>query len=257
MSHELPTGPPASGFGQGAGFSETHWTTVLHAQGSSPSAQEALNKLSARYWPPVYAFIRRQWKQHDPHTAEDLTQRFFAEFIRKFPELEIGPAKGKFRTYLLACLSRLLCKDWDRSPTRHEWIIPPEDFDQAAKENDWSASGDSPERIFDTAWARTLVECALDSLGHEYAQAGKSALHEQLLPLLSGRSADGAYAEMATKLRMSEGALRVASHQFRRRFGELLRAEVAGTVARVEDTDEELRYLLSLWAESRSSSESS
>src|SRR5258708_32959234 len=96
------TGLPAADSGRNAVFSQTHWTTVLQAQGSSPSALEALNRLCCRYWPPVYAFIRRQWKQHSPHKAEDLTQGFFSEFTRKFPNLDISPSKGKFRTYLLS-----------------------------------------------------------------------------------------------------------------------------------------------------------
>src|ERR1700704_2686503 len=110
-------------------FSQTHWTTVLHAQGASPSAQAALNQLCQRYWPPVYAFIRRKWTQHSPHSAEDLTQGFFAEFIRKFPNLELGPNQGKFRTYRLACLTRFLCKDWERSPSSKELAIPPDELE--------------------------------------------------------------------------------------------------------------------------------
>src|SRR5882762_3766967 len=121
---------PGAGLERNLAFSQTHWTTVLHAQGSSPSADEALNKLCRTYWLPVYAFIRRKWTQHSPHEAEDLTQGFFAEFIRKFPELEISPGKGKFRTYLLACLTRFLCKDWERSPSRDELVISPQELEQ-------------------------------------------------------------------------------------------------------------------------------
>jgi DNA-directed RNA polymerase specialized sigma24 family protein len=239
---------PASDSAQRNDFSQTHWTTVLHAQGVSPSADEALNKLCRRYWPPVYAFIRRRWNQHSPPKAEDLTQEFFSEFIRKFPNLDIDPRKGKFRTYLLACLTRFLCKDWERSPSHYEVVIPPGDLEKAATSGLWQGSTDcTPERSFDVAWAVTLVGRALDSLREEYIGADKTALHARLLPLLSDRSVDGAYAELAAELQMSEGALRVAAHQFRRRFGQLLRSEVARTVQRLEDTDEELRYLLSLW----------
>ena len=85
------------------------------------------------------------------------------------------------------------------------------------------------------------------TLREEYVAAGKANIHARLLPLLTGRAAEGAYETMAADLQMSEGALRVASHQFRRRFGQLLRDEVANTVGRREDTDDELRYLLSLW----------
>jgi len=240
--------PPASDPVPRNDFSQTHWTTVLHAQGTSPAANEALNNLCRRYWPPVYAFIRRKWTQHSAHTAEDLTQGFFAEFLKKFPSLDLGPSKGKFRTYLLACLTKYLCKDWERSPSAHELVIPPEEFEKTEPDDWWAASANcSPEHSYDVAWAITLAERALHSLRGEYTEAGKSVLHAHLLPLLSCRSAEGAYAVPAAEMQMSEGALRVAAHQFRRRFGQLLRAEVARTVLRLEDTDDELRYLLALW----------
>jgi DNA-directed RNA polymerase specialized sigma24 family protein len=242
---------------QRSDFSQTHWTTVLHAQGASPSAHEALNKLCCKYWPPVYAFIRRKWTQHSPHTAEDLTQGFFAEFIRKFPNLEIGPDQGKFRNYLLACLTRFLCKDWDRSPAANERIISPDELERTVATDASTPFQDgTPERVFDFVWATTLVQKTLASLRDEYHGAGKGALHARLLPFLAERTTDGAYVGLAAELQMSEGALRVATHQFRRRFGQLLRTEVSQTVPRPEDTDEELRYLLSLWGANGSSAQS-
>ncbi|HWX21145.1 MAG TPA: sigma factor [Candidatus Binatia bacterium] len=250
---------PRTGFlsddsAQGAGFSQTHWSTVLAAQGSSPTSTEALNRLCRRYWRPVYAFIRRKWTQHSPHKAEDLTQGFFAEFTRKLPELALSPEKGKFRTYLLACLTRFLCKDWDRSATK-ELLIPPEELEQAAGVGAWIPLGDcTAEYGFDVVWANTLAENALSSLREEYGSAGKAVLYDRLSPWLTGRAAEGVYATLATELQMSEGALRVATHQLRRRFGQLLRAEVANTIARQEDTEEELRYLLSLWGANRATS---
>jgi RNA polymerase sigma-70 factor (ECF subfamily) len=240
-----------------ADFSPTNWTTVLTAQGSSLSSAEALNRLCRRYWPPVYAFIRRRWTQHSPHKAEDLTQGFFAEFVRKFPALELSPDKGKFRTYLLACLTRFLCKDWERSAT-DELIIPPEELEQAASAGTWiPPAGWTPEYSFDVAWANTVAERALSELRREYGSAGKAALYDRLFPWLTGRAAEGVYAAMAADLQMSEGSLRVATHQLRRRFGQLLRAEVTNTVARPQETDEELRYLLSLWGANRTSLDSS
>jgi RNA polymerase sigma-70 factor (ECF subfamily) len=231
-----------------ATFAQTRWTTVLNAQGASPSAQQALNRLCCKYWPPVYAFIRRKWTQHSRQKAEDLTQSFFLEFIRKFPELEIAPNKGKFRTYLLACLTRFLCKDWERSSRPEQVVIPVGEFEEAQGIDALASVAEcAPERAYDIVWANTLAQKTLASLSDEYRRAGKTELCERLLPLLTGRSADGAYSSLATELKMSEGALRVAMHQFRRRFGQLLRAEVAETVPRAEDTEEELRYLLSLW----------
>jgi DNA-directed RNA polymerase specialized sigma24 family protein len=228
-----------------AAFSKTQWITVLQAQSSSPKSHEALNQLCRRYWPPVYAFIRRKWTQHSPQKAEDLTQQFFVEFMRRFPTLELSASKGKFRTFLLTCLTRFLSKDWERSLSAHEVLIPPEEFAETVVLDELSADT-LPERAFDHVWANTLVKRTLTALRQEYVSLGKGTLHERLLPLLTSRPADGAYATIAVELEMSEGALRVASHQFRRRFGELLRAEVANTVTRMEDTEDELQYLLSL-----------
>jgi RNA polymerase sigma-70 factor (ECF subfamily) len=231
-----------------AAFAETHWTTVLNAQGVSVPAQQALNRLCCKYWPPVYAFIRRKWTQHSREKAEDLTQTFFLEFIKKFPELEIGPEKGKFRTYLLACLTRFLCKDWERSSRPEQSVIPLAEFEETkAIDALTSVAECTPERAYDIVWANTLAQKTLASLSDEYRRGGKTELCARLLPLLTGRSAHGAYSALATELNMSEGGLRVAMHQFRRRFGQLLRAEVAETVPRAEDAEEELRYLLSLW----------
>jgi RNA polymerase sigma-70 factor (ECF subfamily) len=228
-------------------FTQTSWTNIREARGSSVEAQAALNQFCRNYWPPVYAFIRRKWTQHSAHKAQDLTQGFFVEFVRKFPDLEIDPSKGKFRTYLLACLTRFLCKDWERSPSAHETVIPPEEFERVATVDGVGPINCAPEHAFDIVWANTLAEKALEALRNDYEEVGKADLHARLLPLLTGRAEDGAYAAMATELDMSEGALRVATHQFRRRFGQLLRTEVTQTVSRPEDTDDELRYLLSLW----------
>ena len=235
-----------------AWFETTLWNVVISARdGASSEAADALERLCRTYWYPLYAYVRQQG--YDVPQAEDLTQGFFAEFIRKFPDFDLSPDKGKFRTYLLACLTRFLQKDWQRSPESSERVIPAEELEQATAA-DWlrQSVDDPPERVFDVVWANTLVQKALDSLREEYSSLRKTALHARLSPLLTGRSADGAYATMAAELQMSEGALRVAAHEFRRRFGQLLRAEVAQTVPRPEDADEELRYLLSLWGANRS-----
>jgi RNA polymerase sigma-70 factor (ECF subfamily) len=239
---------PCAHSGPNAAFTQTHWTAILQAQGTSPSADEALDKLCRKYWPPVNAFIRRQWRQHSAQKAEDLTQEFFAEFIRKLPAMELSASKGRFRTYVLACLTRFLCKDWERSDSLKEVLVPPHELDLVVAANKPFPSTDcAPERAFDLVWATALVEHALSLLQQEYLEAGKAALLARLLPLLTDRAEDGRYEAIAGELQTSQVALRVATHQLRRRFGELLRAEVAHTVQRLEDTDEELRYLLSLW----------
>lgn len=233
-----------------ANFSQTHWTNLLRAQRGSPAANEALEKLCRKYWEPVYAFIRRKWK-HSHHKAEDLTQGFFAQFLSRFPRMDLDPSKGKFRTYLLACLTNFLRKDWQRSKV-DEFLIPPEELEQAAA-TDPTLGRESvtAEEAFDLVWVSTLVGKSLAALALEYQSTSKTALHENLVPYLTEKPGEGMYGTLSRELGMTEGALRVALHDLRRRFGELLRNEVAHTVPRLEDTEEELRYLLSLWGSQR------
>ena len=62
-------------------FTTTHWSVVLAAQGRSPAADEALEKLCRTYWWPLYGFVRRNG--HKPEEAQDLTQGFFALLLER------------------------------------------------------------------------------------------------------------------------------------------------------------------------------
>src|SRR5258706_6594992 len=94
-------------------FATTHWSVVLSAQDKeSQQSSEALEKLCAAYWYPLYAFVRRQGRS--PHDAQDLTQEFFARLIEKQFLKAAAQAKGKFRTFLLVALKRFLANQWDR-----------------------------------------------------------------------------------------------------------------------------------------------
>ena len=52
--------------------------------------------------------------------------------------------------------------------------------------------------------------------------------------------------QIAAQLGMSEGAVKVAVHRLRRRFGNLLRAAITETVSNEADLNDEMRYLVAV-----------
>jgi RNA polymerase sigma-70 factor (ECF subfamily) len=232
--------------GRTGAFATTHWSVVLAASGGElVQSAAAMEKLCQRYWYPIYAFVRRRGS--DRQEAEDLTQAFFAHLLERDTLKKVDPAKGKFRTFLLASLSHFLANEWDKRQTwkrggRAQTIS----LHEANAEEIYGREPiepSTPEKLFDRRWAMLLVEAVLAQLRAEYAN--KPDLFAKLEPALTGELAPGWYAEVAASLRMSEGALRVALHRLRRRFGELLRREISQTVASETDIDEEIRQLFS------------
>ena len=227
-------------------FATTHWTAVLAAADeASPHAAEALEALCRTYWYPLYAFVRR--KGHDAPEAEDLTQEFFARLLEKKYLEAAAPEKGKFRSFLLTAFKRFLANEWDRANRQkrgggRELIS----LDETKAENCYRAEPAdtmTPEKIFERSWALKLLEQVLNRLEREHVQAGKRELFEELQIFLTGEKSRSPYAEIAARLRMSEGTLKVTVHRLRRRYRELLRLEVAQTVASPAEIDGEIRHL--------------
>jgi RNA polymerase sigma factor (sigma-70 family) len=229
-------------------FSSTQWSTVLRAGGeSSHEARQALEKLCNTYWYPLYAYVRRQG--HAPADAQDLTQDFFARFLeRKYVRLAT-PERGRFRTFLLTSLKNFLVNEWNKSNALKrgggQQIIS---LDEEVAEERFAAEPASqpPDALFDHRWATTLLDRALTRLREEAADGGKSGFFDQVQAFVWGGQETEGYAQAAERLAMTEGALRVAVHRLRQRFGELLRAEVAHTVATPAEVEEELRYLIAV-----------
>ena len=239
-------GGPLSRNGKRNDFSTTNWSVVLAAgQDNFDRAAVALERLCRKYWYPVYAFIRRRGS--DGYEAEDLTQAFFAHLLEKETLKKVNRQKGKFRSFLLASATNFLTNEWDKRQTLkrggQNQIIS---LDEMAAEELYRhepAGSLTPEKLFERRWAFTLVDQVLARLKEEYIAADKVLLFTKLEPGLTGEINPGLYAEWAVALDMSEGAVRVAVHRFRRRFGELLRSEIAHTVATPAEVDEELRHL--------------
>jgi RNA polymerase sigma-70 factor (ECF subfamily) len=237
---------PFFGQAKAASFSTTSWGVVLTAgQDDMAGAAAAMEQLCRRYWYPIYAFVRRRGA--DREEAEDLTQGFFAHLLEMETLAKVDRRKGKFRTFLLAALTKYLSNEWDKRQTikrggRREIIS----LDEAVAEQAYGlepVEPSSPEKLFDRRWATTLVDGVLALLREEYRAAGKGDLLAQLEPGLTQEAAPGCHADWAAALGLGEGAVRVALHRLRRRFGELLRQEIAQTVASPAEVDEEIRHL--------------
>lgn len=233
-------------------FSTTQWSIVLDALGGNPErARAALEKLCNRYWYPVYAFVRRHG--HDAHDAEDLTQSFFHFLLARQAFQSVNPERGRFRSFLLAALTNFLHNERDRELAqkrggRQEIVSLDEQLAESLYCSE-SPNGANPERHFDRSWAALLVRRVLDELRAEYEQRGKAALFAGLQTFLTGEPAAADYDRLAQQLGMETNALKVALHRARRRFGELLRREVAHTVPHPDEIQAEIRHLLGAIAE--------
>jgi DNA-directed RNA polymerase specialized sigma24 family protein len=240
MAHQEP------GSQAGDRFATTNWKLIAAAQGEDvPEARKALADLCAAYWYPLYAYLRR--KSHPPDRAQDLTQGFFTNLLGNHFLAGIAPGKGKFRTFLLKSLENYLTNQRLRDHARKRGggrsafsIDLPDAEGRYAYE---PVHGLTAERLFERRWALTLLERVLDRLGAEMAADRKGPLFERLGPALLGGGEAASYGEIAAALGMTEGAVKVAAHRIRRRYRELIREEVARTVDRDEDVEEEIRAL--------------
>jgi RNA polymerase sigma-70 factor (ECF subfamily) len=245
----MTTQEPASASGQGPRvFATTRWTVVLQAGGStSPGSAAALEKLCRAYWYPLYSFSRRRGL--GPHDAEDLVQSFFTFLLEKDVIARADRERGRFRTFLLSALQNFHSNERARAGTQKrgggQKIVSFDELQAEASYQNEPATHLTPERLFDQKWAASLLEQVIQILRREYAAAGKEPLFEELRGLLWGGRSDLGYDAIGGKLGMSEGAIKVAVHRLRARFKECLRDEVAHTVARPEDVEDELRHLLS------------
>jgi RNA polymerase sigma factor (sigma-70 family) len=231
---------------RGAVFATTHWSVVLAAgRQQSPQAAAALERLCATYWYPLYAYVRH--RGHSPEDSKDLTQEFFYRLLQGNYLARVDPRKGKFRSFLLAAMNHFLANEWDRARTlKRGGYLTFLSLDELQAEQRYHCedfSGRSPEEIYEKTWALALLDQVLGRLREETAAAGHLARFEELKPVLMGESPALTYAEMALKLGTTEPALKVAVQRLRRRYGELLREQIAQTVPGPEEVEDELRHL--------------
>ena len=229
-------------------FCTTHWSVVLAAGNDSTRARHALERLCQTYWYPLYAFVRRQGRS--PHDSEDLVQAFFTQCLEKNYLSAADQAKGRFRSFLLIALKRFLANEWDKARTRKRGggttLIS---LDALTAEERYALEPVerlSADRLFERRWALTLLDKVLSRLREEQIAAGRNTVFDLLKDSLTAGGDGVSYAKLAVRLNMSEGAVKVAVHRLRRRYRELLEAEIANTVASPEEVAAERRYLLSV-----------
>jgi RNA polymerase sigma-70 factor (ECF subfamily) len=241
----------AQGGGPSAGspqFTTTHWSVIFEAANpESPGSVDAFARLYRDYWYPLYAYVRRRGRS--PHEAEDLTQDFFVALLEHERLRGLERGGGRFRSFLLKALHNFLANEWDRAAARkrgggHAWVP----LDEVDAESLFlaDATAESPECAFDRHWAYAVIALALRRLEGEARTAGKALLFERLRPHLQGDRNGRPYAEIGAELGMTEGAVKVAVHRLRQRYGELLRAEVARTVGDEAEVSGELRHLIAI-----------
>jgi RNA polymerase sigma factor (sigma-70 family) len=231
----------------GATFCTTRWSIVL-AAGGQPTARsrESLAKLCEQYWQPVYAYVRRRGVA--PEDAQDLTQQFFTTFIEKHYVQTADPARGRFRSFLLASVQHFLLNDWDRQRAKKRGggvpLLPLEFETAEGVLRREPVTRMTPEREFEQRWAIEVVHRVLDRLQQEQDSAGKSSTFRTLRPYLDADRGGESYADAAALLNASPGAVRVAVHRLRRRFRALLLDEIADTVNSAAEVQEEVHYLM-------------
>ena len=232
--------------GGGADFRSTRWSVVLAAgDAASPQAAVALETLCRAYWYPLYAYLRRVGRSHED--AQDLTQSFFAFLLENDGLRRVHPAKGKFRSFLLASLKHFQANEWDKTRALKRGgqftFIPLDDEEARDRFQREPAHAGTPDRAFEQSWATTLLASVIEQLHQTYATEGRGELFEALQVYLSGDRCGPPYVEVGARLHLGESGVKMAVLRLRRRFGELLRAEIAHTVSSPEEIDDEIRSL--------------
>jgi RNA polymerase sigma factor (sigma-70 family) len=227
-------------------FATTRWSIVLAAGArQSPVGSQALATLCESYWYPLYAYVRRRGL--DPHEAQDLTQEFFAHLLDSEAVGIATPERGRFRSFLLGSLQNFLANHWRKENAQKRGggkaVLS---LDLAAGEQRYIAEPAhelTPEKVYERRWALTLLQQVVETLAAEYVADGKGELFDNLKAYLGGNLDGLPYAELAAKTGMSVGSIKVAVHRLRRRCGDVLREQIAQTVADPSGVDQELKDL--------------
>lgn len=247
--HELTANGSGPSSQKGAAqFASTHWSVVVEAQGESPAAQEALEKLCVIYWRPIYAFVQRHGI--GPEEAKDMTQGFFADLLEHKSLTAVRKEKGRFRSYLLGALKNFLADERRRAMAikrgKGQRLIRLEELSPDERTEIEPTDSLTAEQIYERRWARTVLERVLGLLKNEYIAAGNARLFESLKQLLPDEPGSPTQADIAGQLGMTANAVRQAFHRFRQRYQSLLREEIAQTVATPGDVEDELRHLITV-----------
>ena len=232
----------------GTAFTTTHWSVVLEAQGPTPAAQAALEKLCSTYWRPIYGFVRRQGT--DAEEAKDLTQGFFALLLERRDFDAVRKEKGRLRSYLLTSLKHFLTNEHQRAMAikrgEGQRLVALDQLCRDERAGFEPADTSTADQIYERRWALALLNQVLIRLGEEYRTAGNVVLFERLKALLTDEPDRPSQAQIANELSMTENAVNQAFHRLRERYRHLLREEIAHTVMAPGDIEDELRHLVAV-----------
>lgn len=223
----------------------TDWSLLLlAARSGAPGSTQALEQLCTQYRQPVYGYIWSHCRNRSD--AEDLTQAFFAQFVKRDGLAGLEESKGRFRSYLLVCLKNLLANEWHKAVAeKRGGGIPSLSLDEMAAEESYfaAAPGLGPDKLYDQRWALTVVARALARLEAAEAKAGRGSQFACLHVFLTEDRVDHNYQAAGKALGKKRDAVGMAVKRLRERFGDALRAEVAATVTRRGQVEEEVRSL--------------
>jgi RNA polymerase sigma factor (sigma-70 family) len=231
-----------------AAFTTTHWSVVLEAQGESPAAKEALEKLCRMYWRPIYSFVRRQGAGTED--AEDLTQGFFALLLERKDLNTIRKERGRLRSYLLTSVKHFLADESRHAMAvkrgKGQRLIPLDDIRERERIDVERSDRLTADQIYERRWAFTVLEQVMTRLRDEYRSAGNLRFFDQMKKMLMDEPDRPSQAQVASEFDMKENAVKQAFYRFRQRYQTLLREEIAHTVAVPSDIEDELRHLIAV-----------
>jgi RNA polymerase sigma-70 factor (ECF subfamily) len=231
--------------GQSA-FPATHWSRVVAAADQvAPGARAALEELCSVYWYPIYAFIRR--KGNDAEKSLDLTQSYFARLLEHGILAAADSRKGSFRGFLRTDCEHFLIDRHRRENARVRGgsvtFIPVDARDAEGRYLFEPADAMTPDRLFDRAWATTLLNRVLDLLAAEHAEPARARVFAELKVFLTEGKGAVRCAELARRLGTTEDAIHSAVHRLRKRYRAILEEQIANTLDDQGQIDEEIRAL--------------
>jgi RNA polymerase sigma-70 factor (ECF subfamily) len=244
--HGTSLGVPGQASGGAIAFRTTQWSVVLEAQGESPEAHEALEKLCRVYWRPIYGFVRREGVR--PEEAKDLTQGFFALILERKDFQSVRQEKGRLRSFLLASLKHFMANERrDAAAIKRgggQTLIPLDGIASDDSDKFYRSDTLSADLLYDRRWAFTVLDRVFARLREESQRSANAPLLERLNTLLSDEPERPSQAEIGREFGMTENAVKQAFHRLRQRYRQLLREEVAQTVATPAEIEDELRHLI-------------
>jgi len=243
VTSQSAAGPPFRG---AIAFTTTHWSVVLGSRGESAAAQEALERLCRTYWRPIYGFVSRQGIE--PEQAKDITQGFFALILERKDFQSVRQEKGRLRSFLLASLKHFMANERRDAATIKRGggqTLIPLDWIESEGSTEFDRSDMlSADLLYDRRWAFTVLDRVFARLREESQASASAPLLERLNTWLSDEPDRPSQAEIAREFGTTENAVKQAFHRLRQRYRQVLREEVAHTVATPAEIEEELRHLI-------------